>query len=187
MKGIYCMAKKNDWVDWLKTIIITAVIVLLFRMFIAVPIVVEGPSMEPTLENNDRLIVQKFSVMFEEPERFDIVVFHATAKKDYIKRVIGLPGETVRYEDDRLYINDQPIEEPFLDQLKNKDRKNTANFTLNEIPGNAERVPEDHVFVLGDNRSNSTDSRHLGFIPMDQIIGIANVTYWPFENIGIIE
>ncbi|WP_058307834.1 signal peptidase I [Gracilibacillus massiliensis] len=180
--------KKNDWVDWLKTIIITAIIVILFRMFIAVPIVVEGPSMLPTLENKDRLIVNKFSLMFSEPDRFDVVVFHATAKKDYIKRVIGLPGDSVIYKDDQLYINGEPVAEPFLDKGIDKDRSRyTANFTLEDIAGNSEIVPEGHVFVLGDNRPNSTDSRHLGYIPVEQIVGIAGVTYWPFENIGLVK
>ncbi|MGP4040318.1 signal peptidase I [Gracilibacillus sp. D59] len=180
--------KKVDWVDWIKTIVITGLIVILFRMFIAVPIVVEGPSMLPNLEDNDRIIVNKISLMFGAPDRFDVVVFHATAKKDYIKRVIGLPGDSIIYKDDQLYINGQPVKEPFIDEEIANDQSNyTANFSLKDIPGNAEEVPEGHVFVLGDNRPNSTDSRHLGFIPMDQLVGIASVTYWPVDKIGFVD
>ncbi|WP_018932693.1 signal peptidase I [Gracilibacillus lacisalsi] len=180
--------KKVDWVDWIKTIIITGLIVILFRMFIAVPIIVDGPSMLPTLENKDRMIVNKISVMFGEPDRFDVVVFHATTKKDYIKRVIGLPGDSIVYQDDQLYINGQPVEEPFIeDEIANEQSNYTTNFSLRDIPGNAEEVPEGHVFVLGDNRPNSTDSRHLGFIPIDQVVGIAGVTYWPVDKIGFVD
>ncbi|MGN8645018.1 signal peptidase I [Gracilibacillus sp. HCP3S3_G5_1] len=180
--------KKIDWVDWIKTIVITALIVILFRMFIAVPIIVEGPSMLPSLEDKDRIIVNKASLLFGEPDRFDVIVFHATAKKDYIKRVIGLPGDSVVYQDDQLYINGQPVEEPFIHtEIENNQSNYTTNFSLQDIPGNDEVVPEGHVFVLGDNRPNSTDSRHLGFIPMDQIVGIAAVTYWPIDKIDFIK
>lgn len=179
--------KKSDWMDWIKTIIITAIIVVLFRMFVAVPIVVDGPSMMPTLENKDRLIVNKISLLFSEPDRFDVVVFHATAKKDYIKRVIGLPGDSITYKDDQLYINGEAVEEPFLDdELTNDPSRYTSNFNMKDIQGNSEVVPEGYVFVLGDNRLNSTDSRHLGYISIDQIVGIASVTYWPIKNIGFV-
>ncbi|UOQ47896.1 signal peptidase I [Gracilibacillus caseinilyticus] len=175
--------KKKDWVDWLKTIIITVLIVIFIRIFIAVPIVVDGPSMLPTLENNDRLIVNKFSLLIGEPDRFDVVVFHATAKRDYIKRVIGLPGDKITYKDDQLYVNGNAVEEPFIDEQIAKDEsKYTTNFSLEDIPGNIETVPEGHVFVLGDNRPNSTDSRHLGVIPIDDIVGIASWTYWPLNE-----
>ncbi|KAB8138718.1 signal peptidase I [Gracilibacillus oryzae] len=183
-------AKKSDWIDWLKTIIITVIVIVLIRMFIAVPIVVEGPSMLPTLENNDRLIVDKISLVFKDPERFDVVTFHATEKKDYIKRVIGLPGDNIEYRDDQLYVNGELVEEPYLQEAKQKLDPNatyTTDFTLEDIPGGSITVPDGHVFVLGDNRKNSTDSRHLGFIPLEQIVGIARLSYWPVTNIGIVD
>ncbi|WP_163536777.1 signal peptidase I [Gracilibacillus sp. YIM 98692] len=182
--------KKNDWADWIKTIIITALIIILLRMFIAVPIVVEGPSMYPTLADNERLIVDKLSLTFSDIKRFDIVVFHATAQRDYIKRVIGLPGDQIEYIDDQLYVNGQVVKESFLDQAKQTLGSNetyTTNFDLSHIPGNQQEVPDGHVFVLGDNRPNSTDSRHLGFIPMDQIVGVARFTYWPIGEIGFVD
>src|SRR5690625_878602 len=107
-------SKKRGWTDWLKIIIIILLVILFIRMFTFNPLIVEGPSMQPTLVNNDRIIVDKISLLFGKPDRFDIVVFHTTSKKNYIKRVIGLPGETIEYRDDQLYVNDTPIEEPFI-------------------------------------------------------------------------
>ncbi|PWU68888.1 MULTISPECIES: signal peptidase I [Gracilibacillus] len=184
-------SKKNDWVEWIKILLVAVVIIVFVRMFIAVPIVVEGPSMLPTLENGDRLIVEKLSVTFNQIERFDVVVFHATMKKDYIKRVIGLPGDKIEYRNDQLYVNDQPVDEPFLAEVKSQLEENTTyttDFSLEEdIKGNKEVVPEGHVFVLGDNRTNSTDSRQLGYIPMDDIVGVAKLTYWPIDKISLLE
>ncbi|MFC4387380.1 signal peptidase I [Gracilibacillus marinus] len=180
--------RKTDWVDWIKTLLIAILMFILIRMFIAIPIIVEGPSMLPTLENGERLIVDKLTLTFEKPERFDIVVFHATSNKDYIKRVIGLPGEAIEYRDDILYVDGKPIEESFLDEVKSglsPDDKYTTDFSLVEIPNGQLTVPEDHLFVLGDNRNNSTDSRHLGFIPLDEVTGIARLTYWPVNDIEI--
>lgn len=184
-------SKKRGWTDWLKIIIIILLVILFIRMFTFNPLIVEGPSMQPTLVNNDRIIVDKISLIFGKPDRFDIVVFHTTSKKNYIKRVIGLPGETIEYRDDQLYVNDTPIEEPFIaNNIDNmpENAKYTTNFSLSEdIAGGYDKVPEGHVFVLGDNRPNSTDSRHLGFIPIDQITGIARFVYWPLEDFGVIE
>lgn len=184
-------SKKRSWTDVLKLIIILLLLVLIVRMFTFNPLIVEGPSMQPTLVNDDRIIIDKISLLFKNPDRFDIVVFHTTSKKNYIKRIIGLPGETIEYKNDILYINNEPVEEPFISSVKEQlplNARYTTDFSLMEdIPGGYEEVPEGHVFVLGDNRPNSTDSRQLGYIPVQQITGIARFTYWPLKDFGLIE
>lgn len=179
------MAKgKNEWFDWFKALLIALGLAFLVRTFLFTPIIVDGPSMNPTLHDRDQMIVNKFTYRFNEPERFDIVVFHANDQKDFIKRVIALPGEHVAFKDNTLYINGKPIEEKFF--TENDIHIQTNDFTLEEIPGNYSTVPEGHVFVLGDNRTNSTDSRLLGPISIDQIVGKASVIYWPFERLQFI-
>ncbi|QDP40157.1 signal peptidase I [Radiobacillus deserti] len=185
------MAKKrNEWLDWLKALVIAGLLAFIVRTFLFTPIVVDGPSMLPTLENGDHMIVNKFTYLVGEPDRFDIVVFHATAKKDFIKRVIGLPGEHVEVRDETLYIDGEIVKEPFLDTEKNSLKQNdvfTFDFTLEDLPGNYSEIPPEHVLVLGDNRSNSTDSRLLGLIPYDQIVGEAAVLYWPLDRFRFID
>lgn len=179
--------KKSEWIDWIKALIIAGLLAFVVRMFFFAPIVVDGPSMLPTLEDGDHMIVNKFSYSIGEPERFDIVVFHATADRDYIKRVIGLPGERVAVKDDTLFINGEAVEEQFLNETKKKLGKDdvyTFDFTMNDIPGEYDVIPEDHILVLGDNRGNSTDSRLLGLIAYDQLVGETSLTYWPFKRIG---
>lgn len=181
--------KKNEWVEWAKALLVALGIAFIVRTFFFAPIIVDGPSMLPTLHDRDQMIVNKFSYYFNEPERFDIVVFHASSQKDFIKRVIGLPGEHVAIMDDVLYIDGDPVAENFLRE-KDSDL-NTFNsirndFTLEEIPGNYEVIPEGHVLVLGDNRGNSTDSRMIGLISMDQIVGKASLIYWPFDRIKFV-
>ncbi|MBC5635942.1 signal peptidase I [Ornithinibacillus sp. BX22] len=178
------MAKKgkSEWLDWIKALLIAFGLAFLVRTFLFTPIIVDGPSMQPTLHDRDQMIVNKFLYNFNEPERFDIVVFHANDQKDFIKRVIALPGEHVAYKDNILYINGQPIKENFLHDKEVW----TYNFELEELTGNYSTVPEGYVFVLGDNRTNSTDSRILGPIPMDQIVGKASVIYWPFDRFEFI-
>jgi len=180
--------KKSEWLDWIKALLIALGLAFVVRMFLFAPIVVDGPSMMPTLHDRDHMIVNKFSYYFQEPERFDIVVFHASAQKDFIKRVIALPGEHVAVKDNILYINGEPVDEPFMD-AQNEELQSymtiTNDFTLEELPGGYEVVPEGHVFVLGDNRGNSTDSRMLGVIPMEQIVGKTSLIYWPLDRIQI--
>ncbi|MFC2950129.1 signal peptidase I [Virgibacillus sediminis] len=175
---------KSDWFDWVKALLIAFGLAFIVRMFFFAPIVVDGPSMLPTLENGDQMIVNKFIYQVSEPERFDIVVFHASAQQDFIKRVIGLPGEHVAYEDNVLYIDGEPVEEPFMEGKGYQ--QHTTDFTLENLPGNHETVPEGHLFVLGDNRGNSTDSRMLGVIPMEEIVGEASLIYWPPERIQLV-
>ncbi|MDC3414155.1 signal peptidase I [Aquibacillus sp. 3ASR75-11] len=181
---------KNEWLEWLKALLIAGLLAFVVRMFLFTPIVVDGPSMQPTLHDGDRLIVNKFSYLIGEPDRFDIVVFNATLEEDYIKRVIGLPGDQVEVKDDKLYINGKQIDEPFLNDTLNKlgeNQRYTNNFTIEDIPNGKSEVPEDSVLVLGDNRSNSTDSRMLGFISYDRLVGKASFQYWPLDRIQLIK
>lgn len=172
--------EKNEFWEWLK-IIITAVVVTAFiRHFLFTPIIVDGESMLPTLEDRDRMIVNKFAYRIGKPERFDIIVFKAEENKDYIKRIIGLPGEHIEYKDDVLYINGIPYEEPFLE--KQKALYGGTTFTQPF----ADYVPEGHVYVLGDNRPHSKDSRHIGPIPIEDIMGKATLIFWPPSDFQFI-
>ena len=125
--------EKNELWEWTKALLIAIGLAAIIRYFLFAPIVVDGLSMMPTLHNGDRMIVNKLG----KPDRFDIIVFHAPEKKDYIKRVIGLPGDTVEYRNDILYINGEPYEEPYLDEYKKNidDGPLTEDFTLEELQG----------------------------------------------------
>lgn len=171
--------------EWIRALVIALIIALVVRFFFFSPIVVDGPSMNPTLEDRDRMIVNKFVYDLREPKRFDIVVFHASEESDYIKRVIGLPGEHLAYENEQLYIDGQAIEEPFKDA--SNAYQSTDPFQLEGLFENDSVVPEGHVFVLGDNRKNSSDSREFGFISIDSIVGKVGMTYWPLDRIQFIK
>lgn len=187
--GVHCVKLKSntDWFEWLKALMLALVFAFIVRIFFISPVIVEGPSMQPTLYNHDQMIVNKFIYKITEPNRFDIVIFHASEQKDYIKRVIGLPGEHVAIDDDQLYINDEEIAQPFLETNQTTLFPKLVNdFTLEELPGSYKTIPEDYVLVLGDNRSNSTDSRIIGLIHMDEIVGKASIIYWPIERLTLI-
>ncbi|NPC92114.1 signal peptidase I [Bacillus sp. WMMC1349] len=150
------------------------VIILGFQVknIVFIDYTVEGVSMNPTFQEGNKLLINKFAHHFKTVSRFDILLFKGPEKSVFIKRVIGLPGETVKYEDDQLYINGRPVKEPYLDDLKSVTAGDlTGDFTLKEITGE-EKVPENQYFVLGDNRIHSNDSRHFGFVSEDDIVGI---------------
>jgi signal peptidase I len=173
--------------DFGKTVLFFMVIVVLLRVFVFATYDVSGKSMEPNFHDGERLIVSKLSYQIGEPERFDVVVFHATKDSDFIKRIIGLPGDEIRYENDVLYVNNQPIEENFIDDMKEQtDGNYTEDFTLEEILQH-KKVPEGYVFVMGDNRPNSVDSRYapLGFIPIDSIVGEVVIRFLPLNQFDI--
>lgn len=181
--------EKNELWEWTKALLIAFAIAAFIRYFLFTPIVVDGDSMMPTLENGDRMIVNKFSYKIGEPDRFDIVVFHAPEQKDYIKRVIGVPGDFVEYKDDQLYINGEPIDEPYLDAYKAEISEGnlTGDFSLKDIDPSLDVIPEGYVFVMGDNRRFSKDSRHIGIVDQNEIIGNTNIIFWPLNEIEIVK
>ncbi|MGM0890105.1 MAG: signal peptidase I [Bacillota bacterium] len=165
-------------------LLIAIILVFIIRTFFISPIVVEGASMNPTLQDQDRMIVTKIG----EPKRFDIIVFHAPENKDYIKRVIGLPGDRIEYKDDILYVNGKAYEEPYLDEYNKQNMFGplTESFTLKDTPVGSETVPKGQLFVMGDNRRQSKDSRHIGAVPMEKVVGSTKIVYWPIKKINII-
>ncbi|MEJ9210442.1 signal peptidase I [Bacillus smithii] len=176
---------KSEWLSWIKSILFALIISFIIHTFLFSPYIVKGESMSPTLEEGNKLIVNKMKNI----KRFDIVVFHAPDSDEvYVKRVIGLPGDTVEMKDDVLYINGAAYKEPYLNKLKKQYsylNRFTGDFTLKEITGK-EKVPDGKVFVLGDNRLRSNDSRRFGFIDEKDIIGSAVFRAWPLQKIGVM-
>ncbi len=144
-------------------------VVVLLKIYIMTPIAVNGDSMYPTLKNNDIMLLDKSN---KKINRFDIVVIRY-GDKYLIKRVIGLPGETVKFEDNVLYINGKEYEQDFLEE-----NVVTKDFDLKG------KIPKDFYFVMGDNRGVSLDSRMLGSFSIDKIDGKANFTIFPFNRLG---
>ena len=161
----------NDKIKDILSYIIVIVIVLLVKQFIITPIRVNQNSMNNTLFNKDIMILDKISYRFKQIDRFDIVVIKKN-KEYLIKRVIGLPNETVEYKNNKLYINGEIIEENFL-------HMETDDYNLEE------KIPNDYYFVVGDNRPDSLDSRIIGLIKKDEIIGKAKLVIYPFNHFGI--
>lgn len=148
--------------------------IILIRTFVITPVRVNGTSMYSTLNDGEIMILNKLDYKFNDIERFDIVVVKTDSNK-IIKRVIGLPGETIRYVDNTLYINDKKIDEPYLTDK-------TDDFDLQEL--GYDRIPDDCYFVLGDNRDNSSDSRVIGPVKKSQIEGSASLVLFPFKEAG---
>ncbi|MEC1396262.1 signal peptidase I [Peribacillus simplex] len=183
------LEKRKEVFSWIKAILIAVILAFLIRTYIFAPIVVDGESMMPTLQDHERIVLTKFGTNIDNIDRFDIVVFHATVDKDYIKRVIGLPGDHIEYKDDTLYINGKAYEEPYLDKYKNQMEAGvplTESFKLEDISGST-TVPEGQLFLMGDNRQNSLDSREIGTISVDEIVGKANLVYWPINEIKLVK
>ncbi|MGG3495521.1 signal peptidase I [Peribacillus simplex] len=174
---------KNSLSDWIKAAMIAFVIYILIRTFFFSSYDVEGDSMQPTLEDGNKLVVNKMSYQIQDINRFDIIVFHANAKEDYVKRVIGIAGDHIRYKDDCLYVNGEKVDEPYLEKYKEgyPGQNFTGDFTLKELTGMT-TVPKGKLFVMGDNRLESADSRHFGYIPVKNVVGKVDVRYWPVKE-----
>lgn len=164
-------------------LLVVCVLTFLVITFVGQRTVVEGESMLPTLNDNDNLIVDKLTYRFSDPERYDIIVFpfRYGENVNYIKRIIGLPGETVQIDlEGNIYINGELLEENYGREIISPDH---VGIAIEPIV-----LGEDEYFVLGDNRNNSSDSRipEVGNIKRDQIIGRAWVRIWPLSEFGMI-
>lgn len=166
--------------DLLETLEVYIFVIALFVLvnILTARFVVDGTSMAPTFKGGEYLIIDRFSYNLAPPERGDIIVFHAPNEpnRDFIKRVLGLPSESVEFRNQQLYINGQLIDEPYLGEACNPNRCENS-FT---------QLGEDEYFVMGDNRNNSTDSRSFGAINLDIIVGEAVVLYWPYDQVNWI-
>ena len=171
----------EELLSWITSFAISLVILALFLVFVGKPFTVSGQSMYPTLHDSDRMFMSKLGDI----HRFDVVVLQAPDQdKEYIKRVIGMPGDTIEVKDGKLYINGQVVDQPFINKeiLVNK-TVYIDDFTLQELTGES-KVPEGKYFVMGDNRGVSRDSRMIGFIERSAIEGKAVFTIWPLNRIG---
>ncbi|WP_347861207.1 signal peptidase I [Salimicrobium sp. PL1-032A] len=169
----------------IRTIILAILLAIVFRAYFFASYIVDGESMEPTLHDGNLLMVNKVLYDWTDVHRQDIIVFHYNEKDDYVKRVIGLPGDHIAMSQDTLYINGTPVEESYLDELRpNDDRVFTGDFTLEGVTGES-AVPEGKLFVMGDNRRKSLDSRRFGFINIQSVVGKVEVRYWPMSQLGM--
>ena len=209
--------KLKEALEWLYCIIIAVVLALLVRYYSGTPTVVKQPSMYPTLKQNQRLILNRWVRTTKKmPERGDIITFEAPSKSyvaayeadlsnpvavyenepqgiwnkfmyyvleinktSYIKRVIGLPGDHIEIKDNKVYVNGEEYEEPYL--AEGVITQSLAGAFTDII------VPENTVFVMGDNRGQSTDSRRFGCIPLEKIESKVLIRFWPFDVFGKVE
>jgi signal peptidase I len=170
------------FLDFVEVIVTSfALFVVVYLLFLQ-PHQVRGDSMLPNFHNNEYLLTDKITYRFRDPRRGEVVVFQAPGNErfDYIKRIIGLPGEKVRIENGDVYINNQLIDEV---AYLHGDNTSGGSFLNN---GEQIIVPENQYFVLGDNRDGSHDSRAWGFVPEENIIGKAWFRYWPIDELGFI-
>ena len=167
--------------SWIWSFIVAFIIVGGVYFFLGRPFTVSGASMYPTLHNGDRMVLSKVGDI----HRFDVVILKAPDENvEYIKRVIGMPGDTIEMKSGVLYINGNKVDQPFINtEALAKQTVFMDDFTLESLTGES-KVPEGKYFVLGDNRGVSKDSRMIGFIDRSAIEGKAVFTIWPFGRIG---
>lgn len=167
----------------LETVVFVGSIFIVVYLFILQPNQIKGASMEPTFHNGNYIFTSKVTYKLRAPIRGDVVVFHAPRNPDleYIKRIIGLPGDTVLIENEKVYVNGEQIEEPYISDLTTL---GLAGFAEEGVPM---AVPEGQYFVMGDNRPRSSDSREFGPIPYESIIGQVIYRYFPFHEMGTVD
>ena len=168
--------------DLVETVVMAMAIFVIIYLFLFQPHQVKGNSMYPNFHDGEYILTDKISYRLRQPKRGEVIIFHAPHNEeyDYIKRIIGLPGDKVKIEQDRIFVNNQILNEKYL----------PANYDVHPGSflklGQTITVPEGYYFVLGDNRNHSSDSREWGFVPKGNIVGKAWFCYWPTSLFGII-
>ncbi|UOQ46881.1 signal peptidase I [Gracilibacillus caseinilyticus] len=176
------MDKKRIW-SIVRIVIFATVLAVIFRSYLFASYVVNGKSMEPTLHDGNLLMVNKMVYDLMDIHRFDVIVFHANEQEDYVKRVVGKPGDHIEYRDDVLYVNGEAVEEPYLEPYRESGEILTKDFSLEVVTGE-KVVPEGKLFVLGDNRTKSYDSREIGFVDQETVVGKVDIRYWPMSELN---
>lgn len=173
-------AVKREVLDWISVIVKAFIVAFIIKTFLFQPVQVDGTSMFPTLKDNDRLMVNKIEYFVSDPHRGDIVILNSPVEpgKLYIKRVIGLGGESVAIKDGHFYINNEILNESYIDSTLDTIIYNNMSEWF---------VPNGYVFVVGDNRNGSYDSRQMGPIQLDAIKGEAFLRMYPFNHFGSLE
>jgi len=171
---------KREIREWAESIIIAFILAMIIRTFVVQAFKIPSGSMRPTFIEGDRILVNKFVYRFKDPERGDILVFKypEDMKKDFVKRLIAVGGETIEIRDGNVYINDQLVEDPHI--IREIFYYNRGRY------GKSDRkiaIPQNSYFVLGDNSSSSRDSRYWGFVPKKNLLGKAFFIYWPINRI----
>jgi signal peptidase I len=169
-------------ISFLETVVVALVISIVLYIFVMTPHEVIGNSMHPTYKNGEYLMANKVTYQIKEPQRGDVVIFKYSDTQDFIKRIIGLPGDTVMLKDGQIYINDILLNES--DYLDSTVYTNGGDF-LKE--GESKVIPEEHYFVCGDNRPHSSDSRTFGPIEEGNIKGKAWIVYFPFSEFRVVQ
>lgn len=175
------LIEENPVVELFKTVIMAIILSFGIRTFVAEARYIPSSSMEPTLQINDRLIIEKMTYHFQQPQRGDVVVFNATEALErenfhdaFIKRIIGLPGDEVMVRNGKVMVNGEILREAYI--------KEAPQYDYGPVI-----VPQGEYLVLGDNRNNSYDSHYWGFVPRDKFIGRALVRFWPPQRVGLID
>lgn len=168
----------GEWAAWIRDIVVSLAVSVFVIVFVYQPVKVEGTSMMPGLDDQERIFINKFVYHWESVERGDVVVFRYPhdPHKSYIKRIIGMPGDDVKIDSGRVYVNGSVLEEPYVLDYYRDDR------SYPEII-----VPPNSFFVLGDHRNLSSDSRDFGPIPERTIYGKAVFVYWPMDKLGKLQ
>jgi signal peptidase I len=171
------LQKPSLWQALLKRVLMVVMVLAMVNL-LTVRLMVDGPSMEPTFYTGQFVLVSRLNYMLVPPQRGQLVVFHlpSNSNQDYLKRVIGLPSETVEMRDKRLYVNGQLLNESYLADPCDGEK----------CPNGIWQLGTDEYFVVGDNRNNSNDSRHFGAITRQMLVGQVIFRYYPFSEMGFV-